>query len=255
MQFGPARNTATFDFLDAAGIPATNTNGPIVRGIADLTTDLKAYRLWDKMKVIYPMVGLPGISSSFEVNLKDPGQFRGTFYGGWTFTNSGAKPNGTGYMDTFYNPINHGLLNSAHLSYYSRDNIAGGTIMLGGNGAGEGGVLGRHYLGQGVSNALNSITEGNYSPSSYAGFHLIKRENSTETKQMYNGAVLETSTVDSSVTPNVSLYVGARNTGGPGNRTTLQCAFASIGDGLTDTEAANLYAIVQKFQTTLGRQV
>jgi uncharacterized protein (DUF927 family) len=32
-------------------------------------------------------------------------------------------------------------------------------------------------------------------------------------------------------------------------------AFASIGDGLSDTEAGNLYTAVQAFQTTLGRQV
>jgi hypothetical protein len=34
-----------------------------------------------------------------------------------------------------------------------------------------------------------------------------------------------------------------------------ECAFASIGDGLTDADVANLYTIVQKYQTTLGRQV
>ncbi len=32
-------------------------------------------------------------------------------------------------------------------------------------------------------------------------------------------------------------------------------AFASIGDGLNDTEAANFYTAVQTFQTTLGRNV
>jgi hypothetical protein len=32
-------------------------------------------------------------------------------------------------------------------------------------------------------------------------------------------------------------------------------AFTTIGDGLTDYEAKALYWIVQKFQTTLGRQV
>jgi hypothetical protein len=32
-------------------------------------------------------------------------------------------------------------------------------------------------------------------------------------------------------------------------------AFASIGDGLTDTQASNFYTAVQAFQTTLSRQV
>jgi hypothetical protein len=34
-----------------------------------------------------------------------------------------------------------------------------------------------------------------------------------------------------------------------------QIAFASIGDGLTDTEAANFYTAVQAFQTALSRNV
>jgi hypothetical protein len=34
-----------------------------------------------------------------------------------------------------------------------------------------------------------------------------------------------------------------------------QFAFASIGDGLTNTEAANFYTAVQAYQTTLSRQV
>jgi hypothetical protein len=37
--------------------------------------------------------------------------------------------------------------------------------------------------------------------------------------------------------------------------TDRECAFASIGDGLTDTEAANFYTAVQAYQTTLSRQV
>jgi hypothetical protein len=34
-----------------------------------------------------------------------------------------------------------------------------------------------------------------------------------------------------------------------------QCAFASIGNGLTDIDVSNLYSLVQAFQTTLNRQV
>jgi hypothetical protein len=34
-----------------------------------------------------------------------------------------------------------------------------------------------------------------------------------------------------------------------------QCAFASIGDGLTDAEALAFYNAVNAFQVTLGRNV
>jgi hypothetical protein len=47
-------NTDANNFLDAAGIARTEANGSIILGICQLTTDLKNYGLWDKMKVIYP---------------------------------------------------------------------------------------------------------------------------------------------------------------------------------------------------------
>jgi hypothetical protein len=43
--------------------------------------------------------------------------------------------------------------------------------------------------------------------------------------------------------------------GAPAFYTNKECAFSTIGDGLTDTQASNLYTAVQAFQTTLGRQV
>jgi hypothetical protein len=53
------------------------------------------------MKAIYPMVGQAGVSSSFEVNLKDPNTFRGTFSGSWLYSDTGVTGNGEDtYMDT-----------------------------------------------------------------------------------------------------------------------------------------------------------
>jgi hypothetical protein len=49
------------------------------------------------------------------------------------------------------------------------------------------------------------------------------------------------------------MYIGAsRNNANYFNN---EIAFSSIGDGLTDTEAANFYTAVQAYQTTLSRQV
>jgi hypothetical protein len=36
---------------------------------------------------------------------------------------------------------------------------------------------------------------------------------------------------------------------------TKQCAFASIGDGLLDTQASAFYSVVQSFQVALNRAV
>jgi hypothetical protein len=52
-----------------------------------------------------------------------------------------------------------------------------------------------------------------------------------------------------------NIFIGATNNGSPTFYSSKQVAFASIGDGLTDTESTNYYTAVQTFQTTLGRQV
>jgi hypothetical protein len=51
------------------------------------------------------------------------------------------------------------------------------------------------------------------------------------------------------------MWIGGINYGTSAEYGQGQCAFSFIGDGLTDTEAANLYTRVQNLQTLLNRQV
>jgi hypothetical protein len=54
----------------------------------------------------------------------------------------------------------------------------------------------------------------------------------------------------------ISLFIGSNNVNGsPSTYDNKEIAFGSLGDGLTDTEAANFYTAVQTFQTTLSRNV
>jgi PKD repeat protein len=57
--------------------------------------------------------------------------------------------------------------------------------------------------------------------------------------------------------PNQELFISAENNGPYPvvSFSDKQSSFTSIGDGLTDTEAANFYTAVQAYQTTLGRAV
>ena len=52
-----------------------------------------------------------------------------------------------------------------------------------------------------------------------------------------------------------TIYLGAANVGFPTWYSNKECAFSSIGDGLTDTDVSNLYTAVQTFQTSLSRNV
>jgi hypothetical protein len=78
----------------------------------------------------------------------------------------------------------------------------------------------------------------------------------TSSSLFENTTKTTTSVTNRSGLPNANFFIAARNLNGTVQQSSQRnCAFASIGDGLTDTEAANFYTAVQAYQTTLGRQV
>jgi len=90
------------------------------------------------------------------------------------------------------------------------------------------------------------------------GFFNSTRTSTTSFKVFKNGSSIGNNSTTNTVSalPNFNLFLSAYSQAGtPVQYSNRQCAFSSIGDGLTDTEAANLYTAVQAYQTTLGRQV
>ena len=255
---GPPDADATA-FITAAEI----TDATQQSAIDTLVKDLKTYGIWSKMKAIYPFVG--GTSSSHKWNLKDPrdldAAFRLVFSGGWTHSSTGALPNGTNaYADTKLNNLSNFSQNSTHFSYYSRTNSNGVEVEVGARvtpgTVHAGGLLeirtsGITYLG--VNQALGYAS---FSDSDSRAFYMANRTASNVLNGWRNSTKSVTSTTVSSSPVNLNTFIAALNeNGSPLYYTTKECAFASIGDGLTDTEAANLYTAVQAYQTTLSRNV
>jgi len=117
-------------FITAAGITDPTQQG----AINTLVVDLKGYSIWTKFKAIYPIVG--GTASQHKYNLKDPrdldAAFRLTFATGWTHSSTGMLPNGaSAFANSFLIPNTTLTLNSTHISYYSRTNIAEGVYDIG----------------------------------------------------------------------------------------------------------------------------
>ena len=237
--------------------------------INTLVTDLKIASIWTKMKAIYPFVG--GTASQHKFNLKDPRDldvaFRIIFYGGWTHSANGALPNGAnGYADTRFIASTVLTNNSTHFAKYNR-------IAESGAGTRADGVynftsfpnqtlISQFYWssGSGVDFRIgDSSSSVAYTPTNGGtGFYLSSRTSSVLFKGYRNNSVLGSYTTanGTSTLPNIPLYIGARNdSGSPLYYNKYESAFASIGDGLTDTDASNLYTAVQKFNTTLSRQV
>jgi hypothetical protein len=253
-------------FLNAANI----TSGIQANAINNLVIALKGYSIWTKMKAIYPIVG--GIASSHAVNLKTPGTYNLTYGTGVTHSRNGMVSNGTtGYANTFLSAPNITLYD-AHISFYSRTQILQTSNIEIGCARSPNtnqlfsltltrntGILSACHTSQ----ALATHTATATAQTSSQGLFMNNRlgANATDLKVIRNGTTLATATTNgTNITTNLSsVFILALNNfitaNNPAFYSTKQCAFASIGNGLTDTEAANFYTAVQAFQTSLSRQV
>ena len=243
---------AFFDRVTAAGGSLSLTEQNAVN---QLVLDLKANSLWNSMTAIYPMVGASAAACA--QNLKSS-SYTGSFSGGWTYTNTGVLPNGTNaYMDTGLNSSTVLSLNNLHFSVYLRTNTDGLKVDLG---------VYNNSLSTGIniftrfSNILylrlNDDDLSTISTTDSRGFKLGTRNNST-TKNIFNNNVKTSVTSNSISLVNLNVYLAAFNNtvGGINYYSDRQNAFASLGLGLSDTDAANFYTNVQTFQTSLSRQV
>ena len=230
--------------------------------VNNLVVALKGYGIWSKMKALYPFVG--GTAAQHKFNLKNPldtdAAFRLVFNGGWTHSSTGALPNGTNaFANTFLVPSIDLALNSIHLNYYSRTNVFENQIEIGvDTAAGKTIFLCYSYSGNGLK-VLNSTNTGfsgtSFSPTN--GMLIGNRISSTTEKYYYKGNLVDTLSKNSVGISTDSIYVGAVRVAGNNAAyfSSKQCALASIGDGLTDIEAANYYTAVQNFQVTLSRNI
>jgi hypothetical protein len=251
-----------FDYDALLFLNATGITDPTIRlAINYLVFSLKINGLWNKFNAIYPIVG--GTATTHRFNLRNPIDanvaFRLFFSGGWTHSANGALPNGTNsFADTFFTPSVSALQNSHHISYYSRTNVNLTQVEIGAS------TNSTNYDVLQLRVANNSyyiINQG--APYAFAantnsqGYYIANRTASNVVNGWKNGVKVATATTLPNANSSAKIYIGALNTN---NTTTTQystkeCAFATIGLGLTDTEAPILYNIIQTFNTILGRQI
>jgi hypothetical protein len=233
-------------FIKAAGI----TDSTQQTAIKTLVNDLNGYGLWSKMKAIYPMVG--GTATSHSYNLKDTTKFQITWNGGLTHDSNGVTGNGTnGYGNTSLNPNS---FSSLHYSYYSRTTNTSGREIGIETGGGAWDII--ISLGGTIYGRFGSSSSISSTNSDSKGFYLNTEASTLSHKLFKNNTQLGSISFSGAGYPNYNVFISAINIlGSAGNFGSRQCAFSSIGDGLTDTEASNLYTAIQKFQTTLSRQI
>jgi len=254
MYFVAKPNEEAKAFIQAAGL----TDETQMKAIGTLVFDLKNYGIWDKMKAIYPFVGQPGVSSSFQFNLKDPTTFKGIFSGSWTYESTGITGDGiTAYMDTNYNPSSNSSLNNGSIGAYVNNGTTGYAIM--GAVTTTTGTSATQLIpvdsGTTMYGDIHDASVSGTPNTTKNAFFQASRINSTQKSHAVNTTITTINDTSTSLT-NLNIWIGARNVNGSYNQGySSRIAFAYIGDGLSTTEMTNYYTAVQRFQTTLGRQV
>lgn len=244
---------AFFDRVTTAGGSLSATEKTAVN---TLVLDLKGYSIWSKMKAIYPMVGASAAACA--QNLKSS-SFTGSFTSGWTFASTGVTPNGTSaYMNTGFNLNTQIGANPLNMSFYSRTNISASQGDIGcynnPSGSTDNEILisynGTFY---GFNNPNKYVNIGN---GDSRGFYQLNAQ-ALNLKAFKNSNQFgSTVSLTSYTSTNLNVWLGGiNNNGNLATPSTKQCAFASIGDGLNDTESTNFYTAVNTFQTSLSRNV
>jgi len=247
---GPSYGTLTTAWITTTG----ETDTTILGALNTLETDLTTYGLTAKMKALYPFVG--GTAGKHSYNFMNTAAHQITWNGGITHSSTGVLFNGTnGFGDSNFNVNTY--TNNNHLSYYIRTNLDEVRV--------DAGIIDGNYYFDIESRISNVGYFGNHQLNFNVNFAVtdsrafwLNTRTSSSLQTVYKNGT-SSGTAGGGLLPslNGNVYFGARHSLGTGATlfSTKETAFASIGDGLNGTEAANFYTAVQTFQTTLSRQV
>jgi hypothetical protein len=249
---GAAYDADAQSFFAASGV----TDLTQKNAVNQLVLDLKTNSLWSKMKALYPIVG--GNATAHSYNLINTAQYQLSFSSGWTHSSTGMLPNGSSsYADTLLTPSTTLSLNDNHISYYSRTQTTSSGVDIGVSNNLNSNMLDIeiNFAGRYYENNQNSYSSP-FSATFTTGLFVNSRVASGSFKGYRNGTSEGTISITSTGLANLPIFLGARNNySTPSFYTSKECAFASIGNGLSDTDTANLYTCIQTFQTSLSRNV
>jgi hypothetical protein len=240
-------------FFAACVTAGTTLSAGQKTAIYNLVGSLKWASLWSKMTAIYPFIG--GTAGTHAINLKTPGTYNITWSGGLTHNSNGVTGDGSSYGNTGLTPSTALTANNIHVSGYFRTITAEAaydiTSIVSSTQTIE---FYANYTSFGFRARIMASAPDPVGKSPTAGMFISSRTTSTLIKNYNKNSVASsTSTTGAATLPNVAINLLRHSSGN--QYSTKNIALVSIGSGLTDTDAANLSAFVQSYQTTLGRAV
>jgi hypothetical protein len=236
------------DFDAAAFVEATGISGETqLTAINNLVLGLKSNNLWTKMLAIYPLIG--GTAYSHKFNLKNVSLYNVNWYGAITHNSNGTTFT-NGYGACTVAPSNTGDLNSFHMSVYTRNTGSGTFGYIGGESRGGVSNTEMNWFSNAGYHHINSGNVAAVALNNRTGSLVLSRINSTVVSGYNNGNLSVNTSVNSTVISPQQILLNSN-----GNASNVNLAFATVGYGLTATDAANLHTLVQAYQTTLGRNI
>jgi len=196
------------------------------------------------------------IASQFKYNLVNPvdsdAAFRLVFNGGWTHSSNGATPNGTnGFADTKLNASTTLSVTSLSFGGYTSSTLN----ALGYHGAYPPSFLMHSFKSFNFAEFYRTTASAISVSGGIVG--MVQANQLGTTSKIYsNNSIGASDSVTMTSLPNVNMYIGAASNNGTGTYFDNHLiSYYYYSDGLTDTEAANLYTRVQAYQTALSRNV
>lgn len=246
-----------FAAIEATGATLSDTTKDATN---EAIVALKDAGLWLKAYALYFIIG--GTAAAHKFNAKNPldtnAAYRLTFAGGWVHSSTGATPNGTNaFADTFFVPSLNAAVSSITLAYYSRSSATGSYIEMGASGSAISSGQGQLFIAPNISgtgfNAVNATGNAPFAGTPTNAMYIASRTDAVNFRIHRNATLLATNNQPNTAS-NKNIYIGARNNNGTTDAfSARQCAFSAILSGLTTPEANTFYAIVETFQTALGR--
>jgi hypothetical protein len=238
-------------FINAANI----TDSTQQTAITTLVNTLKTNNLWTKMIAFYPFIG--GNATAHSYNLINVANYQLMFMGGGTHTSLGYVGNGTtGYAKTGIIPNNAFTQNNIHLSYYSQTDGARGVDDIGVFQAVKAPIEVFMRFNSTTSLAYLNSSNGSFTVSTGRRYLVASRQSTSTVSVTNNGTTSSISSTSAVALPTIEIYIHSVNFNGtPSGYSNRTSSTITFGQTLTNAEAQTLSAIVNTFNTTLGRNV
>jgi hypothetical protein len=251
---GTSEAQAYLSAVVAAG--GTGITSTVSAATITLFTSLVSNNLYDKIDIMYPLIG--GTSASCKINAKLNATYDIVFNGGMTFNTSGMTGNAVnGYGTTQYLPFR----TNNHIGYYLGTNTDNGFRTVSGIQFVPGGGEIQNYINVGGNSGFRNGATGAGLTIAYnsSNWYYINTWEVGVGARVYSNGSLSGSIGGGAA---AGSYTGTTGVGAPGLIRTdglvgeyngQRIQFLHSGTGLSAAEALTLDTIINTFQTSLGR--